>query len=245
MSGRFTEALMCSDLRVITEIKLRTADREDLLRSRSVAGMVKAYEEAGAPCLSVVTGRWFGGTPDLLREVTRLTGLPVLRKDFITKRTDVEESRRLGASAVLVTAGLVPSSSLLKLVTGCLRNGMTPFVEITDEEELSSVPHPEECVIAVNNKSIRTRERGPEDLDRSLSLLPSVLSTGTTCAVSASGVIETGEARHLLGAGFEGVLVGSALMRHRSPEDWLGGLRGALPGRVAGDLTTPGQETGS
>lgn len=242
MSGRFTEALLCSDLRVITEIKLRTADEEDLLATRSVEDMVRTYEEAGAPCLSVVTGRWFGGTPNLLREVTRLTELPILRKDFITKRADVEESRQLGASAVLITVGLVPKSSLLPLVTCCLRNNVTPFVEITDEEELSIVPHPEECILAVNNKNIRTREQGPGDLERSLSLLPSLVSTGTPCPVSASGINEAGTARDLLGAGFKGLLVGSALLRHRSPMEWLKNVRDAPPGYVGfGDVSMTDQ----
>ncbi|MER5889413.1 indole-3-glycerol-phosphate synthase [Streptomyces sp. NPDC001941] len=220
MSSRFIEALLGAERPLVMEVKRRDAHGMDLISGRTPADIVTSYEAAGAPCISVVTGRWFGGTPELLRDVARLTQLPLLRKDFITRRDQLAATRELGASAVLLTAALLPASSMRTLVTAALSEGLTPFVEVTTEAELAAVPHADECVIAVNNKDIKARERDPGDIGRSLTLLPALLETGTPCPVSASAIDTPETAALLLSAGYKGLLVGTALMRASDLRAW-------------------------
>ncbi|MFD7029056.1 indole-3-glycerol-phosphate synthase [Streptomyces sp. NPDC059917] len=223
----FLEALLDSPTPVVMEVKRRDAHGYDLLGGRTPAAIVGAYESAGAPCISVVTGRWFGGSPALLRDVAAMTDLPLLQKDFITRKDQIRGAKELGASAVLLTAALLPESSMRTLVTECLLAGLTPFVEITTEAELEGIHHPEECVIAVNNKDIKTRERDAGDLHRSLDLLPVVRATGTPAPVSASGINGPATAAELLDAGFAGLLVGTSLLRTRSAIGWMDAVVGA------------------
>jgi len=75
---RFVETLLQAPVPVIEELKPRSADGTELIGARSAAELVDAYTEAGIRCLSVVTGRWFGGTVDLLAEVAARTESPVL-----------------------------------------------------------------------------------------------------------------------------------------------------------------------
>jgi indole-3-glycerol phosphate synthase len=222
---RFVQSLLDAGTPVIAEIKPRTGDGDDLLRGRAPADLARAYAEAGAACLSVVTGRWFGGSLELLGTVAARTGLPVLRKDFLTRPGQLEESAAAGASAVLLTAQLLPAGTLRRLVEHALRLGLTPFVEVTGEAEILDVPHPADCVIAVNNKDIRVRERTPADLGRSVRLLPTLLATGTPCPVSASGIDTPAHGAGLLAAGYAGLLVGTALLRADGPAGWFAGLR--------------------
>ncbi|HEY3144527.1 MAG TPA: hypothetical protein VGJ86_25580 [Acidimicrobiales bacterium] len=220
----FIESLLAAERPVIMEVKRKDAHGNDLLGTRSVAELVAEYEAAGAPCLSVVTGRWFGGTEDTLREVAQLTDLPLLQKDFITRQSQLLKARELGASAVLLTAALLPASSLAKLVDQSLVLGLTPFVEVTNEAEVTSVPVADQCVIAVNNKDIKVQERDAGDIDRSLTMLATVLGTGTRCPVSASGIENPAVAGQLLDAGFAGLLVGTALLRSGRVQDWMAEL---------------------
>ncbi|WP_423834904.1 hypothetical protein [Streptomyces manipurensis] len=90
--------------------------------------------------------------------------------------------------------------------------------------------HPQECVIAVNNKDIKTRERDAGDLGRSLDLLPAVRAAGAACPVSASGIDSPTTAAGLLDAGFGGLLVGTSLLRTGSPEAWVDTMAGARKG---------------
>lgn len=219
MTG-FIDALLAARTPVIAELKPRDAAGDDLVRGRSVAEIVHAYRDAGVGCLSVVTGRWFGGTVELLREVAAVSGLPVLQKDFLTTERHLVRAVESGASAVLLTAGLLPATVLGNLVDRALRLGLTPFVEVTDEAQLDAVRHAEQCVIAVGNKDIRTRERAPADHDRSIRLLPAVLATGTPCPVSASGLDRPEVAAHMLSAGYAAVLVGTGLLSPPHPSAW-------------------------
>lgn len=221
MTSAFIEALLSARRPVVMELKRQDAAGRDLFAGRSVEDLVAAYEDAGAPCLSVVTGHWFGGTRALLREVARATELPVLQKDFLTRRSQLEQAREDGASAVLLTAALLPRSTLGNLVGHAVRLGLTPFVEVSTEAETLRVPHGESCVIAVNNKDIATRERGPADVGRSRDLLPALRRTGTPCPVSASGIDRPDVAARLVREGFAGVLIGTGLLRADSPTHWL------------------------
>ncbi|MFG3053376.1 indole-3-glycerol-phosphate synthase [Kitasatospora sp. NPDC048239] len=223
----FTDALLAARRPLIMEIKLRDPHGRDLLAHRTVDDLVTRYEQAGAPCLSVVTGRWFGGTPDLLRQVTERTELPVLQKDFLTRPAQLATARRLGASAVLLTAALLSAAQLHKLVNAALDEGLTPFVEVTGEAEIAALPHAGDCVVAVNNKDIRTRERDPGDLTRSELLLPALKATATRAPVSASAITDPRDGARLLDAGYAGLLIGTSLMRSTDLPGWLAALDAA------------------
>jgi indole-3-glycerol phosphate synthase len=220
MSSRFIERVLGSPVPVIMEIKRKGGQGQDLLRGRSLAEVVADYHGLGAPCLSVVTGRWFGGSDEMLRETASLTTLPILKKDFVTNERQVVEAKLMGASAVLITVGVLPKSVVARLIEASLRHGLTPFVEVANEDELDVVIHGEHCVVAINNKDIRERERGPADVNRSLSLLPSTRRTGSPCPVSASGISDPELAAKLITAGFKGLLIGTGLLTTPSLQSW-------------------------
>src|SRR5690606_27991015 len=224
VTSRFIESLLAADRPLIMEIKRSDAHGGDLLAGRSIDEAVARYEAAGAPCISVVTGRWFGGDPSMLPQVAALTDRPLLQKDFITRRAQLHAAKRDGASAVLLTAALLPRSSMHGLVVACLSLGLTPFVEGTREEEIDAVPHADRCAIGVNNKDIRERERGPGDIERSVRLLPALMRSGTRCPVSASGIDDPATAARLLGLGFRGLLIGTSLLRSDDLPGWLDDL---------------------
>ena len=170
----FLEALLAARRPIVMEVKRQDADGNDLLGGRAVTDLVADYEAAGAPCLSVVTGRWFGGTPDLLREVTARTGLPVLQKDFITRPSQLADARDLGASAVLLTAGLLPRRP--SQARRCGRDPRPDPVRRGDHRGRGRGRAPARRVRHRGiNKDIATRERGAADIDRSAALLPALL----------------------------------------------------------------------
>ena len=161
----------------------------------------------------------------LLREVTARTDLPVLHKDFLTTTAHLDRARELGASAVLLTSALLAASTMNRLVDGALARNLTPFVEVRTRGEIDAVRNPAECVIAVNNKEIKARERGSPDLGRSLALLPDLRRTGTPLPVSAGGVGSPAEAAGLLARGYRALLVGTALLRAPAISAWVAELR--------------------
>jgi len=217
----FIDALLAARLPIIMEVKRQDADGRLLLGDRTIPEIVSAYTAAGAPCISVVTGRWFGGEEQMLREVAGLTDLPILQKDFITRERQIIRAREIGASAVLLTARILPKSTFQSLIETTLRHGLTPFVEVAEYEEIDSVIHAADCIVAVNNKDIRTQERERGDIDVSRSLLEASIHTGTPCPVSASAITDPRIAAELIAAGFKGLLIGTGLLLADSVQGWV------------------------
>ncbi len=221
MTGVFTEALLAGRLPIIMEVKRSDGEGAELMGERTIAEIVSQYVAVGAPCISVVTGKWFGGNDAMLEEIAALTDRPLLKKDFITRERQIVAAKEMGASAVLLTAKILPAKTFQHLIELTLAHGLTPFVEVVDQTELESVIHPEECVIAVNNKDINTREREPGDIDTSRSLLEATIAAGTPCPVSASAILDPRIAAELVDAGFKGLLIGTGLLRAESIPGWV------------------------
>jgi indole-3-glycerol phosphate synthase len=221
MPDGFTDALLNGSLPIITEVKRQDADGGALMGERTIAQVVEDYLAVGAPCISVVTGRWFGGDDQMLRDVAELTDLPLLKKDFITREKQIVAAKEMGASAILLTARILPTKPFQKLIETTLRHGLTPFVEIADHDELETVVHAPDCIVAVNNKDIRTQEREPGDIDSSRSLLEAIVQSGTRCPVSASAITDPRVAAELVQAGFKGLLIGTGLLLADTVKGWV------------------------
>jgi indole-3-glycerol phosphate synthase len=203
------------------EVKRQDANGVQLMGERTIPQLVAEYTAAGAPCISVVTGRWFGGNDQMLRDVAELTALPLLQKDFITRERQIEAAKEMGASAILLTAQILPKTALPKLIEMTLGQDLTPFVEVVDEDELGRVIHAEDCVVAINNKDIRNQERDAGDIDVSRAMLEPALRTGTPCPVSASAITDPKVGAELIAAGFKGLLIGTGLLRSGSVQSWV------------------------
>lgn len=224
MASPFIDALLGAEVPVIMEVKRQTGEGEELIGERTIPEIVAAYEAAGAPCISVVTGRWFGGEDSMLDEVAGLTDKPILKKDFITRESQVKKAKEQGASAILLTAKILPKSSFQKLIELALENDLTPFAEVAEPAELEGVVRASDCVLAANNKDIETQEREPGDLDVSRSLLEPIVDAGSPCPVSASAITDPKVGAELLEAGFKGLLVGTGLLQARSIPGWVSEL---------------------
>jgi indole-3-glycerol phosphate synthase len=240
MEGRFAAALRRQRsarlASIIAEVKPRDADGVDLLRGRSPAAVAACYAAGGATCISVVTGRWFGGTRELLDQVAGATPLPVLCKDFIRSAADVRDAAQRGASAVLVTLNILPTIALEAVLGACRELKLDPFVEVASAEELDRALGMGVTLIAVNNRDIQTRERSGEGIERSLRLRQG--RRGDVFWVSASGIEEVEAAARLVANGFDALLVGTQLMRSDDPE----AATRRLVDTVRSVRTTPRQE---
>lgn len=212
-------------LAVLAEIKARRHDGLDLLRGRDVGDIAASYARGGASAISVVTGKWFGGSIELLDAVAnRDLGLPILRKDFIRNVKALRESKERGASAVLLTRQILDANRFADLVVAARELGVEPFVEVATAEELADVISGYDGLIAINNADIATREATGEGIDRSLEMR---VDDGDRIWVSASKVDDPADVVRLAAAGFDGVLVGTHLMLADDPESATAALVGS------------------
>jgi indole-3-glycerol phosphate synthase len=202
----FAGALSAPGLSVISEIK-RASPSAGFIRDADPAEWGARYESEGASCLSVLTepDRFKGSLEDL--DAARdATTLPVIRKDFTVDEVQVLEAGTR-ADAVLLIAALFDTATLARYVSLSVEVGLTPLVEVHDEEEAELALESGARVIGVNNRDLRDFT---VDLGTFERLAPRL--AGATL-VAESGVKTADDARRLRGAGADAVLVGEAAMR--------------------------------
>ncbi len=214
---------------MIAEIKPFSPECGDLLRGRDPLAIARSYVALGAPCLSVTTGRWHHGNLAMLHDVAKGTAVPILRKDFITRRAQLAESRDAGASAVLLSAQLLRRQELLGLASQALELELTPFIEADAIAQLQGLVLPAGCILAICNRDIRRQEKDQGSVDNSLRLYLSARACRPALLVSASAMRQPQDAVKALQAGFDAVLIGSALLLHESVEHGVASYIHALP----------------
>ena len=205
----FAGALGAPGLSVVSEIK-RASPSAGFIREADPAEWGARYEKEGASCLSVLTEpeRFKGSLEDL--DVARdATSLPVLRKDFTVDEVQVLEAGTR-ADAVLLIAALFDAVALARYVSVAVEVGLTPLVEVHDEEEAELALESGARVIGVNNRDLRDFS---VDLGTFEQLAPRL--AGATL-IAESGVKGPEDARRLRDAGADAVLVGEAAMRDPS-----------------------------
>ena len=202
----FAAALAAPGLSVISEIK-RASPSAGFIREVEPGEWSARYEQEGASCLSVLTEpHWFKGSLDDLDAAREATNLPVIRKDFTVDEIQVLEAATR-ADAVLLIAALFDTASLTRYVSFTTEVGLTPLVEIHDEQEADMALEAGSRVIGVNNRNLKNFSVDLGNFERLAHRL-----AGTTL-VTESGVKTAEDALRLRDAGADVVLVGEAAMR--------------------------------
>ena len=130
-SGRFYDALAGTNrLNVIAECKRRSPSKGVLRAEYDPVAIAKAYEEAGAAAISVLTEpTFFDGSLEHLTAVRAAVDLPLLRKDFIVSEYQLLEAKAAGADAVLLIVAALRPAELKVLHDHARRHGLDVLVE--------------------------------------------------------------------------------------------------------------------
>lgn len=210
-----------SHLAVIAEIKRRSPSKGELAPGLEPAVCAKAYEVAGAACLSVLTDvRWFAGSLADLEAARDATMLPVLRKDFTIDPVQVLEARAAGADAILLIVAALPDRGLLRELHDVASElGLAVLVEVHDPAELDRALELPARLIGVNARDLGTFA---EDLSVAEQLVGAV--PAATLAVAESAIRSAEDGARMAEAGFDAVLVGEALVRAPDPTPLLRAL---------------------
>ena len=217
----FKQALLAEGLSVIAEIKRRSPSAGILQADMDVAALARQYRSGGAACLSVLTeAACFGGSPKDLQEARTATGLPVLRKDFLTQPADIRETRAMGADALLLIVADIEPGMLGRLHELTLELGLDVLTEIRSPEELEIALEAGAYMILVNQRDHPKSARFSVDFARAVEISRSFAKLGESIVkVAASGIgIEGGtRLKDLAGSGYDAVLIGQALVIAKDP----------------------------
>ena len=209
----FSEGLIDEGISLIAEMKRSSPSKGPIRPGASVSEVVRAYQEAGARAVSVLTeGEYFGGSLDDLVEARAACDLPLLRKDFVVDEYQLLEARAAGADAVLLIVAALKKKRLRKLMAAASDLGMDALIEVHDEDEVETAIEAGAELIGINNRDLHSLE---VDLDTTFRLLADV--PAGTVVVAESGITEREDVERLEEAGVDAILVGEVLMRSDDP----------------------------
>lgn len=206
---RFSDALRGRDvISLIAEVK-KASPSEGVIRDDfDPVKLAQAYEAAGAAAISVITDeQFFQGSLDYLKQVAKVSSLPVLRKDFIIDEAQVFESYEAGASAVLLIVAILGEEPLFELRELAESLGMEALVEVHDAAELELALRSGATIVGINNRDLHTFS---VDLQTTLDLLEKI--PDDVLVVSESGIRNHRDRQRLDGR-VDAVLVGTSILK--------------------------------
>lgn len=199
----FRDALARRDVSVIAEIKRSSPSTGSF--DVDVDQLLDAYLDAGVDALSILTDRHFGMTRDDLARLGARCSIPILRKDFILSREQIDESHAVGADAILLIATFLGERELDDLGAHARSLRLDVLYEAHSAEEIKKIPSIAE-IVGVNNRDLSSAEyRTDMNLCRhALAQLPV-----QAIKVAESGYGDAAE----IPEGYNAVLIGGGLIR--------------------------------
>lgn len=218
------ERLQDSTSGIIAEHKRRSPSRSAINTTASLPDIIKAYEIAGVCGMSILTDTpYFGGSLDDLLVARSLTGIPLLRKDFILDPYQVLEAKAYGADVVLLIAAALSPRQIKELTRVAQSLQLEVLLEVHNKEELLANLDQPVDFIGVNNRNLKTFRVDLGESEHLASLIPD-----NTIKISESGIDSPEAIAGLRRLGYRGFLIGTHFMKHDAPGAVAGTLINAI-----------------
>jgi|Deesub1362A_J573_1020465.scaffolds.fasta_scaffold00808_14 indole-3-glycerol phosphate synthase len=203
---------------ILAEVKVYSPKYGDLLKGRNAQDILSAYEDAGAIGISYITEtEHFKGNIEMLKTICRETELPVLRKDFILSRDEVEKTAEAEASIILLIARML-NEKTAEFVDYSIEHGLQPLVEVHNQSDIELTLNTKTKLIGINNRDISKLEI--DDGNVSLTERLSRFIPNDRIIVSESGISTLEDLKRALSLA-DAVLIGTAFMQAENTEEFV------------------------
>ena len=207
--GRFKENISNKDEAIIAEIKKASPSAGVISEDFDPIKKAIEYEAFGASALSILTEEdFFMGSVSYLKDVKKITNLPILRKDFMIDEYQIYESKLIGADCILLIASILSDQQIKDFINISQQLELDYLIEVHDENELHRVEHFEDALIGTNNRNLKTFE---VDLDNSVRLRN--LFKEKNIFIAESGIKSREDMNYLKLNNIKVFLIGESLMR--------------------------------
>lgn len=218
----FEAALKRPGMSLIAEIKRHSPSKGKLMDCDDPLPLGRAYEEAGARAISVLTDEeFFHGRLADLERVRGGVKAPCLRKDFIIDEYQIHEARAHGADAILLIARILSDAQMRDYLQLAREWGMGALTETHSAAEVGRAVKAGAAIIGINNRDLDTFN---VDLNTTIALRKLIPENRTV--VGESGIHTRDDVLKLQDAGVDAILVGEALVKSGDPRAKISELLG-------------------
>ena len=134
----FYDALAKKGLSIIGEFKKASPSHGIMASKVNLEERIRQYNEAVDAISCLTEEDHFNGSTEYLKQIRKMTTLPIIRKDFIIDEYQVYEAKVIGADAILLIAAILEDKKFKELYDLAYSLGLDVLCEVHDEEEFQT-----------------------------------------------------------------------------------------------------------
>lgn len=188
--------------------------RESSQDLRRLYGM---FIQGGAQGISIAADpEVYGGSWDMVSTISRISAVPVMARDVFIHPAMICQAIVAGADAVNLVAAALPEKDLETLYRVAAGLGLDVMMEVHTLKELETVMDLEAEFVCINNADPHTLRANPAVTERLIEEIPASVTV-----LAAGGIRTVEDARRMLDAGVNGVILQDELARMDIPQDFM------------------------
>ncbi len=213
---------------LITEIKFSSPSLGKIRQISNPVEIAKAMIEGGAVGLSVLTQPYlFNGSPKYFAEIRKNVEMPLLMKDIVIDKIQIDAAERVGADIVLLIQSIFDNKfakDIEEFIAYAHKKKITVLIESHTTEEFRTSAKTKADLLGINNRNLDTLEI---DLKTTENILKEI-KRDNRIIISESGIESPKDIKFLRMCGADAFLVGSSIMKSRDMKGLVSSLVLAL-----------------
>jgi len=203
---------------LLTEIKFASPSLGKIRTQSDPATIAKQMISGGSKALSVLTQpHLFNGSPEYFMKVRSAVDVPLLMKDIMIDKVQIDAAKKIGADYMLVIQSLFDQnflSDIDEFIAYGQKQGLEVLLEVHTKQEFENALKTKADIIGINNRNLDTLEI---DLKTTEKVLEGYEKS--RIILSESGVETPEDIQYLKKCGADAFLIGSSIMKSDNIEE--------------------------
>jgi len=203
---------------LLTEIKFSSPSLGKIKTLTDPASIAKQMIAGGSKALSVLTQpHLFQGSPEYFIKVRETVDVPMLMKDIMIDKIQIDAAKKIGADYMLVIQSLFDQKFLPEIdefIDYGHKQGLQILLEVHTKPELENALKTDADLIGINNRNLDTLEI---DIKTTEDILSGVEKSRPI--LSESGINTPEDIQYLKKCGADAFLIGSSIMKSDNIEE--------------------------
>ncbi|MHA7647177.1 indole-3-glycerol phosphate synthase TrpC [Nitrosopumilus sp. S4] len=203
---------------LLTEVKFASPSLGKIRTLTDPVSIANQMISGGSKALSVLTQpHLFNGSPEFFMKVREAVDVPLLMKDIMIDKIQIDAAKKMGADFMLIIQSLYDKGFLNEIeefIDYGHKQGLQILLEVHTKQEFQNALKTDADLIGINNRNLDTLEI---DLKTTENILAG--EEKSRLILSESGIETPEDIQYLKKCGADAFLIGSSIMKSDNIEE--------------------------